>query len=782
MSNSETHCQIYQPCVTATPDQSVASVIALMWESHSSCVVMVENLMGGSAPVGLLTERDVVHLTAAGSDLAQTPIAAVMSQNLITVSEHEIQDIFVITKRLRQYQIRHLPVVNKQGHFVGLITPQYLREFLKPVDLLRLKRVSEVMSTRVISLPKTASIFETAQLMSQNRISCVVIVEPQRLSSEGETKSPAKPMLYPVGIVTERDIVQIRYLGLDIFTTPVLEVMSTPLQLIQPSASMWTANQIMQQHLIRRLVVVNEQGELAGLMTQTNVLEAMNPLEIYQTVETFQHLIGEQTSQLKQLNEQLQAEIKERKLIENKLSSSESQMRAMLEAMTDIVLVIDIEDNQIQNIKLSPTNPSRFAEQYLNLMNQTVEAFFEDPIAPEWLSHIQTAIATQQTIYFDYKLTEGTQTFWFSTSISPIAESSVIWVARDISARKQAEEALQQKNEELAETLQQLKATQAELIQSEKMAALGQLIAGIAHEINTPLGAIRAASSNIANALNESLFELPQLFSKLEAKQQVLFFELLETSLKNPVHITSQEQRRLKRSLAGRLEAYGIDSPRQIADTLTDMGIYEQLETFLPLLINTHRDWILKLAYNLTRLFSNSNNILLAVERASKIVFALKNYARYDSSESKQLVSITEGIETVLDLYHNQLKQGIEVIRDYQPIPLIWCYPDELIQVWTNLIHNAIQAMGRAGLLKLQVFPEDNHVMVQVIDSGSGIAPEIQERIFEPFFTTKPPGEGSGLGLDIVKKILEKHEGKITVKSQPGNTSFSICLPLDFNK
>jgi signal transduction histidine kinase len=188
-------------------------------------------------------------------------------------------------------------------------------------------------------------------------------------------------------------------------------------------------------------------------------------------------------------------------------------------------------------------------------------------------------------------------------------------------------------------------------------------------------------------------------------------------------------------------------------------------------------DWILQLAYNLTRLQSNSKNIITAVERAAKIVFALKSYARYDSSGSKQLSPIPDTVETVLELYHNQLKKGVEVAKNYQFLPPIWCYPDELMQVWTNLIHNAIQAMEGKGKLEIVVREQDNYVIVQVTDSGCGIPPEIQERIFEPFFTTKPLGEGSGLGLDIVKKIVNKHEGRIEVESVPGETTFRVWLP-----
>lgn len=358
---------------------------------------------------------------------------------------------------------------------------------------------------------------------------------------------------------------------------------------------------------------------------------------------------------------------------------------------------------------------------------------------------------------------------WSSTTKIPLRAKGgeivgIVGMTRDITAHKSAEAALRK--------------GELQIVESEKMALLGHLIAGVAHEINTPLGAIGAAVSNISATLNGVMDSLPVFFRNLPEEFQSTFLQLIRRSISPASPLSAKEERICRTALRKELDGEKIDGADRIAETLVMMGVYDQIEPLLPMLHHPQGRACLEMAYKLSGLGRSATIITTAADRAGKIVFALKNYAHYDRSGERILSNITEGIETVLMLYHNQLKRGIVVQREYEAVPDILCRPDELNQVWTNLIHNAIHAMDHKGTLIIAVGPHEEGIKVSVTDSGKGVSPELREKIFEPFFTTKSAGEGSGLGLHIVRQIVESHAGKIRVgSSREGGATFEVTLP-----
>ncbi|MDP3652817.1 MAG: ATP-binding protein [Rhodoferax sp.] len=338
--------------------------------------------------------------------------------------------------------------------------------------------------------------------------------------------------------------------------------------------------------------------------------------------------------------------------------------------------------------------------------------------------------------------------------------------------------ALSESHQTIEATLHDLRVTQTHLIHSEKMASLGQLVANVAHEINTPIGAVKSSGQSIADALERTLHHLPEVLQLLDPSLRERFIRLIGHTKGATTVLTTREERALRREVTQQLEDAGMVDARNKADILVQLRAQSALQDYLPLLRHPEGDFILKTAQSIASIVNSTSNINTAVDRVSKIIFALKSFSRMDSTGEMTTVPLREGIETVLTIYQNQIKQSIELVCHYEDIAPLRCRPDELNQVWTNLIHNALQAMAYKGVMTIGIYRENGNAVVSVTDTGCGIPDAIRERIFEPFFTTKPSGEGSGLGLDIAKKIVDKHQGRIEVESTPGvGTTFRVYLP-----
>lgn len=326
---------------------------------------------------------------------------------------------------------------------------------------------------------------------------------------------------------------------------------------------------------------------------------------------------------------------------------------------------------------------------------------------------------------------------------------------------------------------------QQELVlrQSEKLATLGRLSAGVAHELNNPA----AAAQRSAGALAQELARMQQAQRQLTrdgltspeeaALEQVL--ARITNRVAEPLILDSLTRTDREEEVEGWLRKQRIRNGWEIAADLVAMGYQTpdlaQLATaFAADKLPTVVAWI-SATYSLHAL---AKEISATTARISEIIGALKSYTYMDQAPVQQ-VNVHKGLEDTLTMLHSKLG-NVEVQREYaEQLPLVEAYGSELNQVWTNLIDNAIAAMPDGGLLRLRTVQADNWVIVAVEDTGHGIPAEIQGKVFDPFFTTKPPGEGTGLGLNIAHNIIvQRHKGRITVDSHPGMTRFEVCLPI----
>lgn len=378
------------------------------------------------------------------------------------------------------------------------------------------------------------------------------------------------------------------------------------------------------------------------------------------------------------------------------------------------------------------------------------------------------------------------EVIWANVSVNKIKDENnkitSLGIIHNITEKKNAEEKLLVINQKLKKSIKELQETQRQLIESEKMAALGQLIAGIGHEVNTPLAAIKAALGNLSDSLDRAFNDLSRFQYIMTAGDFEILLVILGHFASAENNISSKESRQRKKKFTEQLLRDGISNSDEIAEQLIYLNI-EDYEYLKPLFQNDNFPFILNAAKNFLSIRKNSITIRYAVDKAAGIVHALKKYSHKENTVEKIYIDLIDNLETVLTLFHNQIKYKVDVTKEFDKVPKLLCHPDELTQVWTNIVHNALQAMNYQGSLKFSVQQKEDSVMVSISDTGCGIPDELKNRIFDPFFTTKPRGEGSGLGLDIVKKIVENHHGKIFFNSKISEgTTFFVELPVNGNE
>jgi len=340
----------------------------------------------------------------------------------------------------------------------------------------------------------------------------------------------------------------------------------------------------------------------------------------------------------------------------------------------------------------------------------------------------------------------------------------------------------------LADMANRMRDLQLLSTQREKLVSLGTLAAGLAHELNNPAAAANRAAQNLVKTVEEfgshSSGMLKWVTFKELQNDQDPFLPLIEKMQLIGLDLDTLTQGEREDELTDWLEQYEIAEPWNLAATLVSVGYTREiLEQFAETLLPEHIPNVLIWLAKDIEMRLLANELVESTGRISALVQAMKSYSYVDQAVAKTRVDLHAGIDNTLIILSHKLKvKNIQVVKVYDKnLEPITAFGGELNQVWTNLLDNAIDALPKGGAITIKSYQDDNDpnmVSVEVIDNGPGIPEDIQDKIFDPFFTTKAVGEGTGLGLEVVYRIVvDQHHGTVHLFSEPGQTRFKVCLP-----
>ncbi len=659
--------------LTITSAETVVSATKMMSENKVSCIIVVDN---GRA-VGILTEKDFLAKVAnRGNDFAKITVAETMSSSLESIPPD--LSVFEASKIMDAKHLKQLLVLDEQKQLVGIVTQTDLTRSFTLYSTL--EDITKIMSSNVVTVSTKATVAEAAAIMKYHNISCVVVMEGNKVH----------------GIFTDKDF----FKKIVVFQKNpndfrVEQVMSSPVMTIPASHSILGAYRVMDKMRLHRLVVT-ENDQLRGIVTQTDIFRAMK----------------------KNLQEE---EEKNLKLIE--LSKSN-------------VYTLDLDN------KVTYVNPALMklldVSDKSELINQVFlpERFWVDPEErTRCLGILKNGYVEIDELAL--KTSKGKRVYFtlFSTYSKNIHGqiNGTQGVFHDITDRKEAEESTILAYDELQSANEELKDMQSQLVQNEKMSAIGQLSAGFAHEINTPVGYVSSNFQTLERYI--SIFK-----NQLETYNQLI--DNIEILSKTELIEKSEAARNLREE--SRLNFILEDIQELLDDSKEGLG------------------------------------------RITSIVQNLRDFSRTNAPDSIEEYDLNNGIETTLNVARNEIKYDANIQTEFSGVPLISCNSGQINQVFLNIFVNAAQAIKSQekegmGTLTIKTFADDAEVTCEISDDGPGIAEDNLQKIFNPFFTTKPMGKGTGLGLSISHDIIvNKHKGKLFVESTVGEgTKFIIKLPIN---
>jgi PAS domain S-box-containing protein len=487
-------------------------------------------------------------------------------------------------------------------------------------------------------------------------------------------------------------------------------------------------------------------------------------------------------------------DISDRKAIENRLLQSQQHFRLLFENTGTANSFYDLHGRLVlcnqYGCRLLGYEDDR------ELVGKSFEEIFGKVQGEQFQDRLAKALADQTIHVHVTEIWREGKENWVQTSYIPlVAEDGqavgVQIVSQDITQQKLYEKYLSAANNDLEAqvrertrhlevVLSQLQEAQNSIVENEKLAVLGRLSASVAHEVNNPLAAIQSSIGAIRSSLDSTLANGFRVFSTLSEDSRNHFRELLIQSDTGLRETRTGGGRSAKLKLRADLQEQRIEDYEAVADALTQLGLQTLDPAWVPLLALEHRAEILEAAIQISTLYRSTTIIATATAKATEFIRALRRFAYKETTlDAPEWFDLTGNIETVVLLLKSQIHPEIELVRDYGAKPLVLGFPNLLLQVWSNLIQNALQAMEDRGVLTIGVRVVANRILVEITDTGKGIPEHLREKIFEPFFTTKEVDKGTGLGLGIVTDALTQNRGTLEFESRPGKTTFRASLPLD---
>ncbi|MGB3264969.1 MAG: CBS domain-containing protein [Microcoleus sp.] len=797
--------------LTAGPDTSLAVAVALMSQLQNSCpliktplpsdrgamseasasdkvrarcVLVVQNQQTISTGnlsenpsrgllLGILTPADLVTLIACGKidtqkkvALHKIPISEVMGTVSVFLTASDDQDVFGALSLFRQHKIRYLPIVNQFRHLVGVLTRERIRQVLQPSNILKLRRVAELMTTP-ITAPHTSSLKSITELMSEHQVSCVVITKNKELTMEKPKDDYTSIFHYsfhqPLGIITEYDIVQALFLELNFEQTPAQKVMRTPLQFLQPSDSLWTAHKQMQQQQVQRLVVCGGRGELLGLITQTSLLRVLDPTEMYRVVK-----------QLQQSVYQLQAEKLE--LLQSRNAKLEQQVRERTAKLHEQVQ----RDRLLTQISLR-IHQSLNLEEILNAsVDEVRQVLHADRVAIVRLESKDLGIAVAESVASKWSSILGEimpDTMWHE---SAFALEQEIYAVPDI----------EQANLN-AETFARLQQAQIK----------AYLIVPILQDSNL-WGVMCVHQCSKSRQWQPSEVDL-----------------LLQLATQIAIAIQQAQLYQQVQNLNTDLERQVQERTAQLQQKVQELQHLNVLkDEFLSTVSHELRTPLanMKMAIHMLKISPTADRRQIYLEiletectRETDLINALLDLQRLEAAACPidlEPVNLEVWLPAIIEPFYTRTQnrhQHLRVECDSH-LPTISSNRASLGRILAEILNNACKYTANDGEISLRVECKNGHWEgggsgknpIQATDLNSSIqftlsnqsSISIEElpRIFDKFYRVPNADPwkqgGTGLGLALVQKLVEQLQGKIEVESSNGWTNFTVTFPTNLDE